>query len=221
MRTVVRQGWVAFTSRFEGVVPFMYLDILGKVTTAIGDLIDSVAEAQALPWVHIQGVIGAQYGAGGPLPASAAEVAAEWHYVKSRTDLSQRGGGAYGAITHLRLTDEGILAVVGRRLDAMDHNLAARYPYWEDLPAEAQTAVLSMCWAAGEHSAWPHFDAALAARDWATCAVQCHLDDAHNPGLKPRNVANRDLFLSLNQQNVALPASTEVGTSDTDEGTAA
>ncbi len=38
------------------------------------------------------------------------------------------------------------------------------------------------------------FEAAILAQDWPTCAVESHMDDSHNSGLRPRNVATRTLF---------------------------
>ena len=52
MKQSVRDAFVDFTAALEGVVPWMYLDVKGLVTVAIGNLIDPVAAALSLPFVR-------------------------------------------------------------------------------------------------------------------------------------------------------------------------
>ncbi len=214
MRPEVRDGFVAFTSKYEGVVPFMYLDVgadsgrgRGLVTTAIGDLIP-LATAINLPFIRHDGT-----------RASQQEIADEWRYVDSRQDLKMHGGMAYGAITQLRLTPEGIAAVVGAKIHEMETHLVGRFPEWNDWPWQAQMATLSMAWAAGPAVHAPHWEMACRTWDWALAAAECHLDDAQNPGLRPRNAANKALFLEAAAPHDETPAAEE-GTSDTLEGKA-
>ncbi len=78
-----------------------------------------------------------------------------------------------------------------------------------------------MSWAAGPALVAPHWEAACKAQDWATAALQCHLDDSHNPGLRPRNAANRALYLELGDTQSPAPADTpasETNASETLEG---
>ena len=49
MRESVRRGFIGFSAPFEGRLHYMYLDVKGLVTTGVGNLIDSVGAAQALP----------------------------------------------------------------------------------------------------------------------------------------------------------------------------
>lgn len=198
MKPETRSRFVAFTAKFEGCVSWMYLDVLALCTTAIGNLIDPIDAALALPWKRPDGT-----------DATPSEVAYEWHIVKNRDDMKLHGGGAYAKITKLRLTEDGILLTVTKRLNQMDSALAKRYAGWEELPWQAQLAVLSMAWAAGPAFKAPKFDAAMKARDWKTCAVESHLNDTHNPGLRPRNDANRKLFEEA--AALAVPPSFESG----------
>ncbi len=207
MKPEVRDGFVAFTARFEGVVPFMYLDVLGLVTVAIGNLIDPMPAG--LPFVRPDGT-----------PATQAEINAAWHGVKARQDLRMAGGMAFRGVTSLRLTPAGVESVVLAKVAEMWAHLSRRYADLEEWPWQAQMALLSMSWASGPAFAAPHFDAAARAHDWATAATECHFDDTHNPGLRPRNAANRDLFLtaaSLPSAPVADgPAANETMPSDTE-----
>ncbi len=178
----VASTFAAFTERFEGHVPFMYCDVKGLVTTGRGNLIDPVTSALVLPW-QISG-----------MAATRLQIATCWQVVKSRQDICQQGGMAYQNITDLRLAEEAIDALTNSKMLEMETHLKARFPLWETLPADAQLAVLSMAWACGPAFHFPKFEAALVNLDMWTCAVECHLDETGNPGLKPRNVANSQLF---------------------------
>lgn len=161
----------------------MYLDVLGLVTTGIGNLIDTPDDALSLEWLRSDGSV-----------ATRREVAAEWTAVKARKDLAQRGGGAFKAITRLRLSDAGLHDLFNRTLDRMARQLATRFPGFDDWPADAQLATISMAWACGPAFRFPKLAAALNAGDFATAAVECKMNEAGNPGLKPRNAANRLLY---------------------------
>lgn len=166
-------------------MPFMYLDVKGLVTTAIGNLIDTPDDALSLPWVTETGK-----------PATKDQIKAEWSYVKSRQDLKMRGGMAYKKITALRLTDAGIQEVVSRTLDRMDNHLSGRFPQYPNWPADAQLATLSMAWACGPAFRFPLLEKALKASDFALAAAHCKMSEVGNPGVAPRNVKNRELYLS-------------------------
>src|SRR5258708_1739922 len=126
MQDIVRDKYSAFTARFEGSVPWMYLDVKGLVTTGIGNLIDSVGAAQSLPWKHADGS-----------PASSAEIADAWQTVKSRQDLKLLGGGnrAFANLSDLRLDADGISGLVQGKLSANEQVLLQRFPAFESWPA--------------------------------------------------------------------------------------
>jgi GH24 family phage-related lysozyme (muramidase) len=183
MHQSVRDAFVPFTAPMEGVVRFLYLDVKGLVTTAIGNLVDPMEAALALPLMRPDGT-----------RASREDIAAEWANVKARQDMRMRGGMAYAAVTRLRLTDEGVRQVVAGKLAQMESYLARRFPEWEEWPADAQLATLSMAWACGPAFRFPRLEAALRAQDWITAANECRMDERGNPGLRPRNKANRTLY---------------------------
>lgn len=168
----------------------MYLDVKGLVTTGIGNLIDSVGAAQALPWRH---------GANGPL-ASASEVADAWNNLKSHQELKLLGGGnkAFQNLNDLRLDADGIKQVVLNKLDANEVILRTRFPGFDAWPADAQLGLLSMAWAMGPNFKFPKFEAAVnqLAPDFKAAAALSHMNAAGNPGLVPRNTANEALFNS-------------------------
>jgi GH24 family phage-related lysozyme (muramidase) len=193
MRASVREAFVRFSGPLEGVLSWMYLDVKGLVTVAIGNLVDDPArelasappEALALPLVRPDGT-----------PATRGEIAEAWRAVKKRKDLSQRGGGAFKNITTLRLTPAGIDSVVGAKLAFFDRELAERFPGYPAWPADAQLATLSMAWACGAHFRFPRLATALNALDFAKAAKECTIQEHKNPGVRPRNVANRIMYLN-------------------------
>lgn len=183
MKPSVRAGFVGFTQPLEGCVPWMYLDVLGLVTTAIGNLVDPIAMAMPLPWTHGDGSL-----------ASRNEIASEWLKVKSDPVAAKRGHLYTEGITSLRLTPEGVDLVVSRKLAQMDAYLASRFPDWEEWPADAQLATLSLSWACGPAFRFPALDQALRERDFAMAAGDCHINEQGNPGVVPRNRANVSLY---------------------------
>lgn len=190
MRSVVRDRFVAFTAAFEGVLPYLYLDNIGLVTTAIGNLVDPIELVLGLPFYRPDGS-----------RATAKEIAAAWRAVKARTDLAKLGGAAFARVTALRLQPDGIDRLVASRLDLNDAHLTRRFgSAYASAPADAQMALLSMAWAAGPNFKYPKLAAAVEAWDFGTAAAECELRAAVvNRSLADRNRANRVMF-----QNAAI-----------------
>ncbi len=229
MRPEIPLTWQAWNDPFEGTVATMYTDILNLVTIGVGNLIDPVGTALGLPFVYRDGS-----------PATQAEIATEWHRVKDG-GFAHLGWTAAAKGATLHLTPEGITSLVLGKLRQLDAYLAKRFPNWEQWPASAQRAALSMAWAAGPALVAPHWEKACNEGRWAEyapigkngelvlvggAAFECHLDDSHNLGLRPRNAANKALFLEAhisatsgdNAPYMDGPVASETGISDTHEG---
>lgn len=187
MRPAVLPGFMKLTAAFEGgqQTNHMYLDVLGLVTTAFGVLIDPVSAALACPWVRPDGS-----------PATPAEITAAWSRVKAQQNMKLRGGMAFRPLTNLRLTEEGVQQVVGRKLQGAESAMRRRFPVWDDLAADAQLFALSMCWAIGPAwpSKFPRCAEAFERGDFLAAAEEAHISTEGNPGIKPRNAANRVLL---------------------------
>ena len=186
MHTSVNTVFPTFSKRFEGYVHWMYLDIKGLVTIGIGNLIDTVGTVKNLPFTDkVTGI-----------RATQAEIIAEWTRIKGMRQLAQKGYKACEAETRLRVSDEAIAALVRERLRGNEALLRKTFPSWETWPADAQLGVLSVAWAvgAGFASTWPKFTAACLAGDWPGARDHCRLREQGNPGVIPRNQANRLLF---------------------------
>lgn len=202
MKPEVAAQFPGFTERFEGHCSWLYCDVKGLVTTGRGNLVDASpgpnpeASALVLPWLNADGS-----------GASHSDIEAAWHAVKARQDLKLHGGGAYKLLTTIRLSEAAIDALTTSKMLEMESELKARFAGWEDMPAPAQLGVLSMAWACGPAFHFPKFEAALRAGDFYTCALECRMDETGNPGLIPRNAANRALFLKAAGQIVTPSAS--------------
>ena len=203
MHPSVRAAFLNFTRPLEGVFDYMYTDVLGLVTTGVGNLIDSVPAAMALAW-RVRGM---------DVAALPNEVANEWHAVKDGKIPAWHGPRS------IYLRDEDILALVDLRLQQNESYLAMRWSNWDQWTADAQLGAHSCSWAAGSGWRAPKFDAAVNALDFAIAAGpdgDANLDPQYrgeswlndgfpgkvtrpgppgaNPGLRPRNLANKALF---------------------------
>lgn len=183
MRDSVRAAFVEFTAPFEGVVPWMYCDVKGLVSVGIGNLIDPIQMAMSLPFVHADGSA-----------ADRAEIAAEWLRIKNFPNAAALGHRAVEHVAKLRLTLGGVQDLVSGKLAQMGAMLVQRFPDFEQWPADAQLATLSMSWACGPAFRFPALAHALFDGDFTVAANECHMDETGNLGLAPRNVANVTLY---------------------------
>jgi len=188
MRDSVKNIFPDFSKNFEGYVHWMYLDVKGLITIGIGNLIDPVSLAVYLPFTKKDGT-----------PASKAEIKAEWEQLKARTELAKLGHKAAMKYCSLRLSDEAIANLVRTKLEQNEAYLIKHhFPEFNDWPADAQLAVLSMAWALGSNfpATWKILKAACIAKNWKLAALNCHINEVGNAGVKPRNEANVKLFNS-------------------------
>lgn len=193
MRDVVRSSWLAFTEPLEGGIPYLYADIRGLITTAYGNLVDPLSAALPLPWMHAGGVA-----------ATKAEITSAWLAVKGDPSAAARGHTYARGLTTLRLTREGMGELALGVLDRNDGAALARFPDWEEYPANAQLAIHSLFWACGSAARFPKLYSAVQARDWDACGVHIQMREITpeglvNAGLRARNTANRRLMLNASR----------------------
>jgi GH24 family phage-related lysozyme (muramidase) len=185
MHTSVSDVFPEFSKRFEGYVHWMYLDIKGLVTIGVGNLINTEATVTSLPFKDLSGT-----------PARKDQILAEWNRLRATPELAQQGHKACEKVTKLRLDNADIDALVRHRLKLNEAALEKTFAAWAQWPADAQLGVLSMAWAMGSafSTKWPKFTAACVAQDWLAAIGNCRIKEAGNPGIVPRNAANRLLF---------------------------
>ena len=183
MRQSVIDRFREFSVRFEGLVYWPYLDIKGLVTVGIGNLIDPISQALALPWV-IEGT-GER--------ASAEQVIADWNNLKAQARLAKLHFNYARPVTKIRLTDEGVDTLVRSKLLTNEAYLKKAFPSWDTWPADAQLCACSMAWAvgAGFPGIFKNFTGFANRGDWANAAKCAAIKTEGNPGIVPRNAANQ------------------------------
>ncbi len=154
----VRAAWRKWNEPNEGWDSFLYTDSRGLVTTGMGNLVNTVADAQRADWRNPDGTM-----------ASPAQVAQAWQVVHDAYPGVQ--STACAKLTTIRLTDAGIQALVDAALDAAETELRKSFPDWDALPADEQAAILSHAWAMGGDfvpvDGFTRYDAEVEAGDYA------------------------------------------------------
>jgi hypothetical protein len=194
MFPAVQSAFTTFSAQFEGRVAFMYLDVKGLVTVGVGNLVDPVTLAQALPFRFKNRPGIANPGS----PASPDQIATEWQTLKNNPNLGVKGFHACDPITQLELSGDAIDALILDRLTKNEGFLKRQlwFQGFDTWPADAQLGLLSMSWAMGPAGPgnFPNFRMSCQKLDFKSAAVECKMSEAGNPGLIPRNQANFTLF---------------------------
>lgn len=207
MHTSVRNYFIEFNEKFEDRIEYMYLDIKGLVTIGVGNLFDVeetgdtkglktvLEELVTLPFVYKERHRDASK------PASKADIEAEWKKVKGRQEWKNLRDRLtkFAELTDLRLKKEAVNAIALKKVDAMEKELKPHPAFldFDKWPADAQLGLLSMAWALGApkiRNGWPNFKAACKKQDFGAAVEHCEINTVGNPGLIPRNVANKHLF---------------------------
>jgi GH24 family phage-related lysozyme (muramidase) len=182
----VARAFFSFSEQFEGYVLSPYLDVKGLVTVGVGNLIDPIGAALALPWKLPDGSL-----------APPAVVSEQWLRLKARQDLKRLHWKYAAGLTSIRLTTADVDALVAAKLMAnADYMQTHYFQYWPDWPADAQLGVSSMAWACGP--AFPtkfgNFTGFAKKQDWKNAGLCSAIRTEGNPGIIPRNKANLLLF---------------------------
>jgi len=193
LRQSVVNAFPSFSGKFEGqALPYMYTDSKGLVTTGTGNLIDPVSVALTLPWKNPDGSL-----------ASKDQVISAFNTVKSAYPGVQ--STASQKLTTIRLDKGALDSLVYKTLKNNHAYLEGKYGEWyAQLPADAQMVLHSLAWAWGPGFAnvWGGngnaFINALSTGDYqgasdAMTAASAH-EESINPGIIPRNAANRQLL---------------------------
>ena len=151
---------LAKLKEFEGCVPWMYLDTVGKVTVGIGLMLPSGPAADALPFVI------------GDRAATTAEIAKEF----ARVSGMEKGRVAkfYARTGGLRLTQEAIDTKLRSTLEGFEGYLRRYLPMYDSLPDAAKVALLDMVYNLGPgrlFAEYPRLIAAIEAGDWKAAAA--------------------------------------------------
>ncbi|HWZ01639.1 MAG TPA: hypothetical protein VNX17_11180 [Edaphobacter sp.] len=166
---------------FEGCVPWMYRDTVGKVTVGVGLMLPDAKAAEALPFV-----VGAR-------AATPQEIAAEF----ARVDAMAVGRAStfYKTPTSLILTQQTIDAKLSSVLVGFEADLRSQFPHYDGLPDGIKMALLDMIYnlgPAGLFKGFPHLVAAIQTGAWQQAAEHC----IRRGPSAARNAWTREQFLS-------------------------
>jgi GH24 family phage-related lysozyme (muramidase) len=166
---------------FEGCVPWMYRDTVGKVTVGVGLMLPDAKAAEALPFLI------------GTRAATQQEIAAEY----ARVDAMPMGRASafYKTPTSLVLTQQTIDAKLISVLEGFEADLKAQFSNYDNLPDGVKMALLDMIYnlgTTGLFKGFPHLMAAVQSGTWTQAAEHCM---RRGPGLA-RNDWTREQFLS-------------------------
>lgn len=180
MATYIEQSLVML-KQFEGCVPWMYRDTVGKVTVGVGLMLPDAAAAETLPFLQ------------DGHSATPAQIHADFQ----RVMLLPEGKPAafYRSTISPELPPPAIDARLRIVLQTFEQHLRARLPHYDSFPDGAKLALLDMIYNLGPgelFSGYPHLLAAVEQGQWAQAAAQCL---RHGPG-EARNVWTRNQFLS-------------------------
>jgi GH24 family phage-related lysozyme (muramidase) len=172
---------LAKLKEFEGCVPWMYRDTVGKVTVGVGLMLPNAKAAEALPFVA------------GNRAATPDEIAAE--YARVDAMALGRASSFYKVPTSLQLTQQTIDAKLISVLRGFETDLRIQFPHYDDVPDGVKMALLDMIYNLGPErlfEGFPHLVAAVEEGAWAQAAEHCM---RRGPGAA-RNAWTREQFLS-------------------------
>lgn len=176
----------AFSAPLEGRVPTMYCDCLGLITTGVGNLINTLPQALALPWLLADGT-----------KADQSDVSRDWHLLHDNAQhYAKFAWKVYTKELRCRLPDAAIDALVQRTMAANEAIFRTRWPAYDTFPADAQLAMMSMAWSVGGafYQKFGNLAACIDRQDWEGCVASCKIREEGNPGVVPRNAKNRFCF---------------------------
>lgn len=148
--------------RYEGKVNHMYLDSNGYVTVGIGHLLSSREAAMALPFERAPGQ-----------RANPIEIGLEFDRVRQLS--ANRLPSFYRTHTRLHLSDAEIDRLTLQHIETFHRELRSIYAGFDEFPSSVRLALFDLIFNVGQtnlRNRWPRMNAAIAARDWATAAIQ-------------------------------------------------
>ncbi|AKV04733.1 hypothetical protein AKJ09_11396 [Labilithrix luteola] len=103
------------------------------------------------------------------------------------------GPEAFADLVAPALSPEHLERLVLAKLDDLEILLAERFGNWASWPADAQLAMLSLTWVAGDGFGSPRFELACRSLAFDAVANECRIPD-DRVSIERRNAANRTLF---------------------------
>ncbi len=179
MATYIEQSLTKL-KEFEGCVPWMYRDTMGRITVGVGLMLPNPQAAQKLPFLSANRA------------ATVEEIAAEFARVKALPEA--RNASFYKTPASLLLSQQTIDHSLTTVLEGFEADLRKHLPHYDALPDCVKLALLDMIYNLGPiglFQGFPHLVAAVETSDWAQAAARCL---RRGPG-PARNAWTRQQFL--------------------------
>jgi GH24 family phage-related lysozyme (muramidase) len=170
-----------FITRFEGVIPHMYLDTNGYVTVGVGNMIPDERAARRL---HMRD------------RANHADATQDELVHEYRTIGGMKRGlraSAYMTSCNLEMTNDEIRRLFDRRVSEFEMQLRAVYYNYDACPELCRLALLDLCFNLGAGALdrkWPCLKEAVQTMNWNEAAKQSFRPQSSTA----RNVAIAELF---------------------------
>lgn len=167
--------------RWEGSVPYMYLDSVGLVTVGIGFMLPNVFAASTLPFVNNAGE-----------SASQIEISLDYNRVKALP--ANKLVTYYHSFSSPFLPQSELDRQLAIKVTAFEVALRRIYPDYDVYPDSVKIALIDMIYnlgAAKLQATYPKFNAAVRAHDWRLAASQSH----RNGPSDERNKYVKNLFM--------------------------
>lgn len=186
---ITHRDYLPLAEENEGNTAWMYLDTAGHVTVGIGHMLDTSADAEALPFVEQET----------SRPAMPDGIRAAYAAVRDTRHLVGRPAGAFAALTAVRLPRAAVRAAYERDFERIHRRtrdlLRAVGGGLDSYPDPAQIAVIDMAFnlgPSGLYEKFPKFrNDGLARRDFGAAARECRRSGI----AESRNARTRDLLL--------------------------
>ena len=179
---------------FEGSVPWMYLDTVGKVTVGVGSMLPDSRAAATLPFDV------------GDRPATAGEI--EMEFARVSALAKGRAPAFYRTAGGPRLTDETINQRLREVLEGFEGYLRAHLRGYEAFPEAVKLPLLDMVYNLGPgrlFGEYPKLISAIERGDWRAAAAA---SGRKGPGAD-RNTWTKQQFLEAAKQ-IVVKAEAEV-----------
>ena len=189
---ITADDYLPIARRFEGDIPWLYLDTVNKVTIGIGHMIPTADAVSAIP-----------LGRDGQA-ASEADKRTAYAAVAAATDRSLRGANAFQDLSDLRVSQEQSAALfvakfaeIFAEAQRQFQDVGGGFAAW---PKRVQLATFDMAYNLGPQGLYRSFPTfrtkGLAVRDYLVCARECR-----RIGPSPaRNTWTRDQFEAAAQE---------------------
>ncbi len=189
---ITADDYLPIARRFEGDIPWLYLDTVNKVTVGIGHMLPNAAAVSAIPLAR------------NGQAASEADKQAAYAAVAAATDRALRGANAFQDLSDLRIDADqsavlfrGKFAEIFAETQRLFRTVGGGFAAW---PVRVQLATFDMAYNLGPqglYSGFPTFRTkGLAVGDYQVCAEECR-----RVGPSPaRNTWTRDQFEAAAQE---------------------